>query len=184
MHVVGRGAEEMSLARARALIVVALLVVAALILVLVAIFKDKQTGSIYSSSCPAGAVKVKTRPLPVPGQVKINVFNGTNTPGLATQVATDFRNRGFTVVGANNAPSKYDGVSKLVYGPKELAAATVVNSYFLGFATTSFDIKRTNDVIDVTVGAQYTTLGTKTEVSQSLAQLGNPSPPPHTCDTA
>jgi hypothetical protein len=174
----------MTLARARAMILVALLVVAALILVLVAIFKDKQSGSIYSNGCPAGAVKVKTRPLPVPGQIKINVYNGTNTPGLATAVATEFRNRGFTVVTAGNAPAKFDGVSKLVYGPKELAAATVVNSYFLGFADGQFDIKRNNDVVDVTIGSQYTTLGTKTEVSQSLAQLGNPSPPPHTCDTA
>jgi hypothetical protein len=174
----------MSLARARAMILVALLVVAALILVLVAIFKDKQSGSIYSNGCPAGAVKVKTRPLPVPGQIKINVYNGTNTPGLATAVATEFRNRGFNVVTAGNAPAKFNGVSKLVYGPKELAAATVVNSYFLGFADSQFDIKRNNDVVDVTIGSQYTTLGTKTEVSQSLAQLGNPSPPPHTCDTA
>jgi hypothetical protein len=174
----------MSLARARAMILVALLVVAALILVLVAIFKDKQSGSIYSNGCPAGAVKVKTRPLPVPGQIKINVYNGTNTPGLATAVATEFRNRGFNVVTAGNAPAKFGGVSKLVYGPKELAAATVVNSYFLGFADSQFDIKRNNDVVDVTIGSQYTTLGTKTEVSQSLAQLGNPSPPPHTCDTA
>ncbi|GAA5181503.1 hypothetical protein GCM10023322_16340 [Rugosimonospora acidiphila] len=173
----------MSLARARAMILVALLVVAALILVLVAVLKDRQTGSIYSGTCPAGAVKVKTRPLPVPGQIKVNVYNGTDQPGLASAVAEQFRNRGFVVEKTGNAPA-FDGVSKLVYGPKELAAATVVNSYFLGFASGDFDIKRSNDVVDVTVGAQYTSLGTKTEVSQSQAQLGNPSPPPHTCDTA
>jgi hypothetical protein len=174
----------MSLARARAMILVAVLAVAALILVLVAIVKDKQSGSIYSNSCPAGAVKVKTRPLPVPGQIKINVYNGTNTDGLATTVANEFRDRGFTVATVGEAPAKFDGVSKLVFGPKELAAATVVNSYFLGSADTKFDVERSSDVVDVTIGSQYTTLGTKTEVSQSLAQLGNPSPPPHTCDTA
>jgi hypothetical protein len=175
----------MSLARARALILMAVLVAIALILVLVAVFKDKQSGSNYSGAgCPAGAVKVKTRPLPDPKQIKVNVFNGTSKPGLATAVAGDFRSRGFTVVSVNNAPAPYDGVAKLVYGPKELAAATVVDSYFLGSAFSDFEIKRTNDVVDVTVGTQYTTLGTKTEVNQSQAQLGNPSPPPHTCDTA
>jgi hypothetical protein len=175
----------MSLARARALIVVALLVVAALVLVLVAIFKDKQSASSYAQGCPAGAVKVKTRPLPVPGQIKVNVLNGTSKPGLGAEVADDFRNRGFTVVAVNNAPAHYDGTAKLAFGPKELAAATVVNSYFLGDADTKgFDIKRTSDVVDVTVGGLYTTLGSKTEVSQAQAQLGNPSPPPGTCDAA
>jgi hypothetical protein len=175
----------MSLARARALIVVALLVVAALILVLVAILKDKQSTNSYAGGCPAGAVKVKTRPLPVPGQIKVNVLNGTSKPGLGADAADEFRNRGFTVVSIKNAPAHYDGTAKLAFGPKELAAATVVNSYFLGDADSDgFDIKRGDDVVDVTVGAQYTTLGTKTEVSQSQAQLGNPTPPPGTCDTA
>jgi hypothetical protein len=176
----------MSLARARALIVVALLVVAALILVLVAILKDNQSTSSLAGGCPAGSVKVKTRPLPVPGQVKVNVFNGTSKPGLGAEAADEFRNRGFTVVSIKNAPAHYDGTAKLAFGPKELAAATVVNSYFLGDADSDhgFDIKRTDDVVDVTVGAQYTSLGTKTEVSQSQAQLGNPTPPPGTCDTA
>jgi hypothetical protein len=172
----------MSLSRARALVLVSLLVLAALILVLIAVIKDHQSGSSYGASCAAGTVKVRTRPLPDTNQIKVNVYNGTATVGLATTVADEFRNRGFTVVNVKDAPQKYAGTARLSYGRNEIAAAAVVNSYFLVKAEYAFDIKRTDDVVDVTIGAQYTKLGTKTEVNQAQAQIGNPSPPPGTCD--
>jgi hypothetical protein len=177
-----RGAEEMTLSRARALVLVSLLVVAALILVIVAVVKDRQTSSSFGKSCPAGTVKIRTRPLPDTNQIKVNVFNGTTTVGLATTVADEFRNRGFTVGTVQDAPQKYDGTAKLAYGRNEIAAAAVVNSYFLVKAEYAFDIKRTDEVVDVTIGAKYTKLGTKTEVNQAQAQIGNPSPPAGTCD--
>jgi hypothetical protein len=185
----------MSLARARALAILAVLVVFALVLVVIAVFRDKQARSNYSAfDCPAGAVKISTR-LPDPAKIKINVLNGTGTadskgrsvgavPGLAGQVADEFRNRGFVVVTVADRPQKYGGVAKLSYGPKEVGAAAVVEAYFLGNNDPGgFDIKRNDDVVDVVVGSGYENLGTKTEVNQKIAQLGNPSPPPGTCDT-
>jgi hypothetical protein len=174
----------MSLSRARALVLVSLLVLAALILVLVAVIKDHQSSSRYGASCQPGAVKVHTRPLPDPSHIKVNVFNGTATIGLANTVADEFRNRGFTVVGVKDAPEKYAGTARLSYGRNEIAAAAVVNSYFLVKAEYAFDLKRTDDVVDVTIGAGYTKLGTKTEVNQAQAQIGNPSPPAGTCDVS
>lgn len=173
----------MSIARARALVLVAALVVATLILVLVAVLHDKQSHASYGGgNCPPGAVRVKTKPLPEPNQIKINVLNGTQQAGLAGQVAEDLRNRGFTVVDVKNAAHSYDGTALLTYGPKEVAAAAVVNSYFVGLAdTTGFDIKRNDDVIDVTIGSAYRQLGSKTDVNQAQAAIGNPSPPPGTC---
>jgi hypothetical protein len=180
-----RGAEEMSLARARALALVVALVVVALILVIVAVAKDRQSSASYTSGgCPAGAVKISTRPLPDTEQIKINVYNGTGQAGRASQVADDFKNRGFQIGKVGDAPH-FKGVAKLGYGPKEVAASTVVRAYFLTNADEGgFDIKRGDDTIDVTIGTQYQQLGTKTEVNQSLAQLGNPSPPPGTCDVS
>jgi hypothetical protein len=176
----------MSVARARALALVGVLVVAALILVVLAITKDKQSHSSYAgTTCPASAIKVKTRPLPDPDQIKLNIYNGAGQAGLASAVADEFKNRGFTVVKVQDA-AHYGGTAKLTYGPKELAAAAVVNSYFLGAADDGFDIKRYkvagDDAVDVTIGAGYKQLGTKTEVNQAQAQIGNPSPPPGTCD--
>lgn len=173
----------MSIARARALVLVAVLVVAAAILALVAVLHDRQSNASYGSGkCPPGAVKVVTWPLPDPDQVKINVFNGTDRSGLANQVAEEFRNRGFTVVKVGNAPHSYDGTALLAYGPKEVAAAAVVNSYFIGLADTSgFDSKRNDGIVDVTIGNAFRQLGSKTDVHQAQAAIGNPAPPPGTC---
>src|SRR5437764_9362917 len=176
----------MSLARARALAIVGALVVAALVLVVAAIVKDKQSSASYAQGgCAAGQVKINTK-LPPPTQIKLNVYNGTGPKnrmsGLAGRVADDFRNRGFTVGKVEEHPQNYDQVAKLSYGPKTVAAAAVVRGYFLGLTDPGgFDIKRTDDVIDVTLGSQFKELGSKTEVNQKIAQLGNPSPPPGTC---
>jgi hypothetical protein len=178
----------MSLARARALAIVGVLVVAALVLVVAALVKDKQSTASYAQgSCGPGKVKISTK-LPPPSQIKLNVFNGTGPAnrmtGLAGQVADDFRNRGFSVGKVEDHPQNYANVAKLSYGPKSVAAASVVRGYFLGLTDPGgFDIKRTDEVVDVTLGSKFKELGSKTEVNQKIAQLGNPSPPPGTCDS-
>jgi hypothetical protein len=172
----------MSLARARALALVGVLIVLALILVGVTVAHDRQHGSTFAGlDCPDGAVPVVTRPLPNPTKIRINVRNGTGRAGLAGQVAEQFRSRGFTVVAVTDADHQ-GGVARLIYGPDQLAAASVVNSYFLGEATDAFDVHRTDAVVDVTIGTDFRQLGTKTEVSQAQAAMGNPSPPPGTCE--
>jgi hypothetical protein len=177
----------MSLARARALAIVGALVVAALVMVVAAIVKDKQSTASYAQGgCAAGQIKISTK-LPPPAKIKINVFNGTGpknrVTGIAGQVADDFRNRGFNVGTVADRPESYDQVAKLSYGPKAVAAAAVVQGYFLGLADEGgFDIKRTDDVVDVIIGSRFKELGSKTEVNQEIAHLGNPSPPPGTCD--
>jgi hypothetical protein len=165
--------------------IVGALVVCAIILAIVAIAKDKQTGADYTGGCPDGTVKVKTKPLPLEKAIKINVYNGAGTPGLATSVAEELRNRKFNV-GEVKDSQAVDGVAKLHYGPKALAAATVVNAYFLGNADdgSGFDLKDTGDAVDITIGKQFTALGTPTDVHQAFAKLGNPLAPPGTCDTS
>ncbi len=174
----------MSIARVRALVLVSTLVVCAVVLVVLAIVRDKQSGTNYGAdNCPANAVPVKTKPLPDESKIKINVYNGTNRTGLASAAADDFRSRKFTI-GQVKDTARYNGIAQIRFGPNELAAASVVNAYFLGDADMQFNIKRNDNVIDVVLGAQYRALGTPTDVHQAIAQLGNPSPPPGTCDTA
>ncbi|OLB81615.1 MAG: hypothetical protein AUI14_02630 [Actinobacteria bacterium 13_2_20CM_2_71_6] len=195
----------MSLARARALAIVGILVVAALVLVVAAVVKDKQSSASYANGgCGPGKVKVSVK-LPPPGKIKLNIFNGTGelvpnpkakekgqpatiivgaVANLGGQVAEDFRNRGFIVGKVEEHPEKFAGTAKLHYGLKAFAAATVVRAYFLGEEEQGgLDTKRSDDVIDVTLGAGFKELGSKTEVNQKIAQLGNPSPPPGTCDS-
>ncbi len=174
----------MSIARIRALVLVSVLVVCALVLVIMAIARDTQSNASYGAAgCPPGAVQIKTKPLPNENQIKLNVYNGTKRAGLAGQVADDLRSRKFTVVQVKDT-SAYEGMAVLRYGPKEVAAASVVDAYFLGNAELQFNIKRTDDTVDIILGSQYKALGTPTDVHQAFAQLGDPSPPPGTCDTA
>jgi hypothetical protein len=174
----------MSLSRVRALSIVGALVVCAVVLAILAIAKDKQTGATYGG-CPPDTIAVKTKPLPDEKNVKVNVYNGTKTPGLANSVADKLRDRKFQLGNVKDT-DPFDGLAKLHYGPKALAAATVVNAYFLGKADdgSGFDRKDTSDVVDITIGAQFTALGTSTDVHQAIAQLGNPSPPAGTCDVS
>jgi hypothetical protein len=191
----------MSLARARALAIVGALVVAALILVVMAVVKDKQSTASYAGGhCQPGQVRISTR-LPNPDKIHLKVYNGTGTPnpdqrdakrnpiigavsGLGGQVTDDFRNRGFVVDTVGDHPEKFDHVAKLHYGPKTVAAASVVRAYFLDETDDGgFDLKYNEDTVEVTLGSGFKQLGTKTEVNQKIAQLGNPSPPPGTCDS-
>jgi hypothetical protein len=175
----------MSFSRVRALVLVSALGICAAVLVPLAILKDKQGNATYGgSSCPANSVPIRTWPLPSENQIKLNVFNGTTRTGLAGQVANDLRSRKFAVGQVKDNKTRYSGIAQILYGPKEVAAATVVNAYFLGDAELTFEIKRNSDVIDVVLGAQYRALGTPTDVHQAYAQLGNPSPPPGTCDVS
>jgi len=170
----------MSLARIRALVIVGVLVVAAVVLSIVAVVRDQQPHRTYAAKCPAGSVPVVTKPLPDEKDIKLNVFNGTGTPGLANDVADKFRNRKFTVDKVGDT-AHVDGVAVIKYGPKTVAAATVVNAYFLNDGQLVFDLKSTDDHITVLIGSQYRTIGTPTDVHQAIAAQGNPSPPPGTC---
>jgi hypothetical protein len=177
----------MSFARVRALAVVGALVVAAAIFVTVALIKDKQSGPGVASGCGKDAVVANIK-LPEPQDVKLNVFSAANkSTATASDVASDFANRKFVVANAKDKkwpdPLKknVDGVAVLRYGPKAVGAEWLVRAYFLDEANNEFDIKRTDDVVDVVIGAKFKQLATITEVNQALAQLGNPTLPAGTC---
>jgi LytR cell envelope-related transcriptional attenuator len=172
----------MSFARVRALAVVGALVVAAAVFVTVALLKDRQNEPTEARGCAEGAVIADIR-LPEPQDVKINVYNATDKPGLATEVRTDFENRKFKIEKHGNDPAnkRVAEVAVLRYGPKAVGAAWLLRAYFLNEATTEFDAKRADNVVDVVIGAKFKQLATTTEVNQALAQLGNPTLPEGTC---
>jgi LytR cell envelope-related transcriptional attenuator len=170
----------MSFARARALVVLAVLVVAAGVFVIVAMVRDTQSTVSAAEGCPAGNVPANLK-LPDAKDIKIRVYNSTNRPGLAAEVANDFKNRQVQVVKQGNSGKAVPGVAVLRYGPKAVGAAWLLRAYFLDEATTEFDIARKDEVVDVVIGTRYKQLATTTEVNQALAQLGNPTLPKGTC---
>jgi hypothetical protein len=170
----------MSFARVRAIVVVGVLVVAAVIFVVVALVRDTQGGSNNTEGCPKDWPRVNIT-LPEPKQVKIKVFNATNSDGAGAQVTEDFRNRKFQTQKPQGDVKAVDGVAVLRYGPKAAGAAHLLRAYFLDQAETDYDPKRTSDVVDVVIGKNFRQLATTTEVNQSLVELGQPQLPPQSC---
>jgi hypothetical protein len=177
------GADGMSFARVRSLAVVGALVLAAIIFVTVALIKDRQSGATVAQSCPNNAVMANIKLPQDESEVTLNVYNATDKPGLAGEVKTEFQNRKFKVAKSGNDPLKkaVKGAAILRYGPKAVGKAWLVRAYFLNEADREFDIKRTDDTVDVVLGPKYLQLATQTEVKQALSQLGNPVLPPGTC---
>lgn len=172
----------MSLARLRALIIVGVLVAAAAVFVTVAIIRDKQDDAQIAVDCQPGDVPADLRLPDDTSTIKLNVYNSTTSPGLAGQVASDFRARKFTVVKEESAPPPIDAVAEIRFGPKMVGAAWVVSAFFLNDAKKKFDISRTDDTIDVVVGTKYLELATFTEQRQALGAAGEPVLPLGTCD--
>jgi hypothetical protein len=173
----------MSLARLRALIIVGVLVVAAAVFVTVAILRDKQDDAQIAVDCQTGDVPADLRLPDDTTTIKLNVFNATTSPGLAGQVASDFRARKFTVAKEETAPPPaLEAVAEIRYGPKMVGAAWVVSAFFLNDAKKKFDISREDDTIDVVIGTKYLELATFTEQRQALGAAGEPVLPPGTCD--
>jgi LytR cell envelope-related transcriptional attenuator len=171
----------MTFARVRALVLVGVLVVLAVGFVGYALAKDTQRGSTVAASCPAGWV-IADLALRPPEQVKINVFNATDKPNLATAVANDFKNRKFKVEKTGNDKRAVEDVAVLRYGPKAVGSAHLLKAYFLGEADTEYDPARADDLVDVVIGDSFKQLATTTEVNQSLVELKSPALPAQACE--
>lgn len=167
----------MTLTRVRALAVVGILLTAAIVLVYITVKKDSQKHPVAIIGCKADEVPASVE-LPEPKFVKINVYNTTESAGLATSVANNLRNRKFQVGRVSNDPAHkhIDGVGALRFGPKAIGAAWLMKAYFLNDPTLEleFDINRDNDVVDVVLGSGFRDLATVTEVNQSVAAEGEP----------
>jgi hypothetical protein len=175
----------MTLARLRAIAIVAVLAVSALVFVGFAISKDRQTHNVVAIGCAKGKVPVNLKLPDDTKDIKVNVYNGTEESGLAGEVADDLRGRKFNVGKIGNDPlgQRLDSVAVLRYGPSVVGAAWVVNAHMLNKATLEFDIKRPDDTIDIVIGSQFKKLATATEMRQSLSQAGKARlPSSNTCD--
>jgi len=170
----------MSFARVRALIVVGVLAVAAVVFVIVALVRDTQ-GSASGGGCPAGAPLADVELPDDPAEVTVKVYNGTNTPGLAESVTTEFKNRRFTTQKPGENKTRYKGVAEIRYGPDAVGRAQLLRAYFLAQSKMEYNAKRKGAVIDIVIGSQYRQLATTTEVNQSLVEVGEPTLPPGSC---
>lgn len=103
-----------------------------------------------------------------PSTVRLRVFNATDTPGLAQQVAADLQSRGFTVEEIANDPTdrQVTGVGEIRHGHPGTDAAAYMSVYLPG-ANDWLDTRAT-DVVDVVIGPDFTELPNADEVAAAL----------------
>src|SRR3954467_1921217 len=171
----------MTLTRFRALTVIGVLFVVSLVLATMAILKDRQAYGAEPGACRPGEVPVNLTLPATAADVRVSVLNATGRDGVAGAVATGLRNRHFQVVGTGGADHAEGGVV-IRFGPKALGKAWWLRAYYLDRADVRFDPKRSDDTGVVVGGAEGAELGREYDARHALADMGNPTPPPGTCD--
>jgi hypothetical protein len=96
-------------------------------------------------------------------KVKVNVYNGTATAGLASRTATDLKERKFKIGKTTNAPVQYRGVVRINFGTKGTAQAYTLAAHVPG-AVLELDARK-DATIDLTLGSDFTNLVSLDEVA-------------------
>jgi hypothetical protein len=170
----------MSFARVRALVIVGVLALTAVVVVIVALVKDDQNAPV-GGGCPAGAPMADMELPNDAADVTVKVYNGTQTPGLAESVTSDFKDRRFVVQKPAENKTRYKGVADIRYGPDGVGKAQLVRAYLLNQGHMDYSAKYKGATIDIVIGSQFRQLATPTEVNQSLVEVGEPTLPPGAC---
>jgi hypothetical protein len=178
----GAGDQAVSIARVRALVVVGLLVVLAAVAAGWAIAKDRQTGaSAGGTPCVRGTAPFVTTVPTSARRVRVNVYNATSQVGLATRVAKQLTDLGFTVDQVGNDPLQgtVKAVAEIRYGPAGAGAAQLVRSRFPGAEPTL--VTRSDAAVDIVLGMLFEQVATDAVAQQELKRLGKPERPARLC---
>ncbi len=110
--------------------------------------------------------------LPKPGAVTVNVYNSTDTQGLARKTADELQGQGFGI-GQVSDEAPVQGVGEIRYGsaPGSLAKAQLLAAYVPG--ATLVETTRTGDSVSLVLGSGFTGLASSADVD---AVLASPSP--------
>jgi len=150
-------------------VVVGLLVVIALA---VLVFRAVRGGSSTATSTPGVCPQVTTTPgagLPKPASVTVNVYNATQTSGLARKTASQLRTSEFVIGDVANDPlnKTIPGVAEIRYGKKGSVNARLL-AFYLPSATLVLD-KRTDATVDLVLGDTFTGVLPAAVVAKELA---------------
>ncbi|WP_163504732.1 LytR C-terminal domain-containing protein [Fodinicola acaciae] len=165
----------MSIARARALIIVGAMLVFALAFAGWAI--ATKGGTLAEAQCRAASAP---KDLPKPADVAVNVLNATDRDGLAGAVGKQLTSRGFQVknIGTASDGVPVNGVGQVRFGPSGFGAAQVLQSQIIGLDPVMD--QRQDSTVDVVLGAGYTRMATATEVAAAAKRLAD-NPPTLSC---
>jgi hypothetical protein len=118
--------------------------------------------------------------LPTAPQIKLNVYNSTNRHGLAATAATALKQRGFSIGKVTNDPLKANLTTAAeVRGASANAAAMRVVAAEVAGSRLHPD-SRTDDSVDLVLGAGFTALASPEQVSAALKQAQQVAQAPQT----
>ena len=160
------------------LIAVGVLVVVGVGFAVVTLIRAATSGTAAeeATATPTPCVTTLVTPaevLPKPDRVKVNVYNATDTSGLASKTATAVEERGFRIGKVDNDPvgRTITGVGEIRFGPKGASGAELVLIYVPG--ATLVELDRKGRAVDLAVGDGFTSLAPEEAVTAALA---SPSP--------
>ncbi len=118
-----------------------------------------QAESTAGSRAPSPTCRPYDPKAATPETTTVNVYNATNRNGLAASVSKSLAARGFVIGKVANDPSKRKepAVAEVRHGPGGEAQAKLLLSALPKGATAVAD-KRKGAVVDVALGAKFTTL--------------------------
>ena len=125
--------------------------------------------------CPTPSATASPTPLPPNNQVRLVLLNGTPRNGLAQQVGTQLRQRGFVVVRQDNAPAALAGASVVSYGPGAGRAATVLARNVAGARVEAAPGARAG-TLQLVLGGDFRRLATLAEVAAAGSASVVPAP--------
>jgi hypothetical protein len=131
---------------------------------------DEPAAATASPTCTV-VPQTLAESLPKPEKVALNVYNGTQTSGLAGKTAKAFKKSGFSVVNVGNEPDgkEVTGIGEIRFGPKGKAQADLVLIYVPG--ATLVPVDRKGKAVDVVIGDAFPGLASQESVDAALAGL-------------
>ncbi len=106
--------------------------------------------------------------LPAPATVSVNVYNATDTTGLAARTAATMKARGFTVGDVDNDPldKTIKASAEIRYGPKGKENAQLVRFYVAGAKLVADD--RTDASVDLVLGEKFKNVRPQAAVDKAM----------------
>lgn len=120
-----------------------------------------------SSSCST-VMAVLGDELPLPGKVRVNVYNASDVSGLASKTAKELTRRGFVIKEVANDPEgvAIEGVAVIRYGPESLKRAELLAAYVPGAELV--EVQRSGPKIDLAMGTAFAGIAPQAEVDAAL----------------
>lgn len=142
------------------------------------LISGRTSSASASTPAPKPCVTVTVTPgasLPKPKAVTVNVYNSTDTAGLAKKTAAELKDRGFTIGTVDNDPlgNVVKGVAEIRYSAASRAQAQLLEIYLPGAKLVKSDTA--GEGIDLAIGPKFGAVLSNAQVEGALT---SPSPSP------